>query len=161
LATQLIKSKKQTKTIQDLFIDAIEFDVPYLAYLIYFVVQKGKLNMNESDERLDTIELSPSEQIEFDQMRTQDFLKLRQIQLYAVKQKNNYIFYFGHNAIEVATYHKRLYRQKVRKLTNCHNQMMDKSLYFPETKQTKTFRELLKETHQFPCYICEMERDAG
>jgi len=53
-------------------------------------------------ERLDTIELSSSEQIEFDQMRTQDFLKLRQIQLYTVKQQNNYIFYFGHNAIEVA-----------------------------------------------------------
>ena len=57
-------------------------------------------------ERLNTIELSSSEQIEFDQMRTQDFLKLRQIQLYTVKQQNNYIFYFGHNAIEVATYHE-------------------------------------------------------
>lgn len=155
--TNLLQAQQQTKTINTLFDDAIQYDVPYLADFIFYCVRKRKIAMNEPDEKLETIELTPSELQEFEEMRTKDMMKLRQVQLYAIKNTHNtYAFYFGKNVEEVANLHEQRTKQKVTKIYNCYNQMIDKSLYFQDTNETKTFREILKEMNDFPCFLVEL-----
>lgn len=146
------------KTINTLFNEAIQYDVSYAADYIYFAVTKGKLLLDDSSDKLQSIELLPNEQQEFEEMRAKDMMKLRQMKLYAIWQNDKtYAFYFGKSVEEAAKLHEQRTKQKVAKIYNCYNQMIDKAIYFPDTNRTKTFREILKETHEFPCFVLEME----
>ncbi|MFJ8236370.1 hypothetical protein ACIQ34_11550 [Ureibacillus sp. NPDC094379] len=152
----------ESQTVNCLYEEAMQYDVPYLAYFIYFAIMKGKITMEDDASKLDDIPLTEQEQFEFDEMRSKNTLNLRPNQLYAIKRSaEQYVFYFAQNAGEARKLHHQLYGEWVSKLTNAHNQMMDKSLYFPETNETKTFRELLHDTWEFPCRVCELDRDAG
>ncbi|MGE7666630.1 hypothetical protein ACQKMN_13055 [Ureibacillus composti] len=147
----------ERQTVSSLYEDAIQYDVPYLANFIYFAITKGKITMEDDASKLDDITLTEQEQMEFDEMRSRNTLNLRPNQLYAIKRSaEQYVFYFAQNAGEARKLHHQLYGEWVSKLTNAHNQMMDKSLYFPETNETKTFRELLHDTWEFPCRVCEL-----
>ncbi|WP_449445246.1 hypothetical protein, partial [Ureibacillus acetophenoni] len=52
--------------------------------------------------------------------------------------------------------HYKVYGQWVNKVFSCYNQMIDTSLYFPEIKQYKSFRELIREAGECPWYVGEV-----
>ncbi|MFY3791077.1 hypothetical protein ACOQFO_05180 [Ureibacillus sp. MALMAid1270] len=146
------------QTVEQLFQDARIYDMSHMAHYIYFCLIKGKVMKPDLAKKIYEVELTDQEVHEFEEMNKKNLLKITPIKLFAIKHGNeNYAFYFGATAEEVIALHEKRTRVKVNKITNCHNQMIDKSIYCPETKTTKTFRQMMKYQFEFPCYVCEME----
>nr|WP_106782761.1 hypothetical protein [Lysinibacillus timonensis] len=146
------------RNIGTLFDEAIMFDEPYAAHYIYFAVMKGKVTFLDSVEKLYRLSLSEEEEKEFQRMRAKDVLNMRPIKIYAIKcSADCYAFYFASNALEARELHFKHYGQLVNKITSCYNQMIDTSIYYPASKQTKSFRELMKEKDEIPCLVVELE----
>lgn len=150
---------QQPMSIRLLFEQAIQFDEPYTAHFIYFAVKNGKVTMEEPFEKLVDIHLSVEELNELSAIKAADVLNMRPVKLYAIqKNTTTFVFYFAKNALEVQTLHNQLYVEWEKYIIDAYNQMIDKSIYYPETKVTKTFRQLMKETVEFPRWVCEMEK---
>lgn len=146
------------QTIYSLFEDSIAYDEPYTAHLIYYAIKTGKVSLQESAAKLYDLPMTDQEWEEFRRMKAQNPLQLRPIKLYAIKRtRSAYVFYFARNEREVQHLHSRLYHSWETRIIYAHNQMIDRCLYFPETKETKTFRQLLWETVEFPAWVCELE----
>lgn len=146
------------QTIQALFEDVLFYDEPYTAHLIYYSVKKGKVNLQDPVSKLYDMHLTVEEQTEISRMKEQDVLAMRKIKLYAIKRNaTTYAFYFAKNPLEARELHHQIYGQWENRIVDAYNQMIDKGLYFQDTKETKTFRELMKETVEFPRLVCEME----
>ncbi|KGR76160.1 hypothetical protein [Ureibacillus sinduriensis] len=149
--------KANHQTIQSLFQDAIRYDEPYTAHLIYFATRKGKVEMQDPAAKLYEMTLTREEQDKIRDMHTADKLGMRTIKLYAIKRNpTNYVFYFASNAWDARELHHQLYGCWENHLISAYNQMIDKGLYFPDRKITRTFRELMKETVVFPRWVCEV-----
>ncbi|MDN4493074.1 hypothetical protein [Ureibacillus aquaedulcis] len=102
--------------------------------------------------------MTVEEQEKISRMKAADVLALRKIKLYAIKRSSTtYVFYFAINPWNARKLHHEIYGRWENHIIDAYNQMIDKGLYFPDTKETKTFRELLKETVEFPRWICEMD----
>ena len=146
------------KTIKSLFDDAILFDEPYIAHYIYFAVMKGKVTYNDPVDKLYEVTFSEEEQKEFEILRANDLLCMRTVKIYAVKRGEScFAFYFALNEGEVRKLNYKIYGEWVVKMTSCYNQMIDKGLYFPDTNQTKTFRQLMREAEEIPWFVGEVE----
>ncbi|HWL24794.1 MAG TPA: hypothetical protein VNR38_13785, partial [Ureibacillus sp.] len=146
------------QTIQALFEDVLFYDEPYTAHLIYYSVKKGKVNLQDPVSKLYDMPLTSEEHAEISRMKEQDVLAMLKIKLYAIKRNaTTYAFYFAKNAWEARELHHQIYGQWENRIVDAYNQMIDRGLYFPDTKETKTFRELMKETVVFPRLVCEME----
>ncbi len=146
------------QTIQSLFDDAIQFDEPYTAHLIYFATRRGKVTLQDPVSKLYEMEMTVEEHVEIGRMKAADVLAMRKIKLYAIKKSaTTYVFYFASNAWEARELHHQIYDCCENRVIDAYNQMVDKGLYFPETNCTKAFRELLTETVEFPRWVCEME----
>ncbi|MFC7686248.1 hypothetical protein [Ureibacillus sp. GCM10028918] len=146
------------QSIQSLFEDAIHYDEPYAAHLIYYATRKGKVKLQDPVSKLFEMNLTPKEQEEIRKIHVEDILDMRKIKLYAIKRgATTYVFYFAHNAWEARELHYQLYGNWENRIVYAYNQMIDKGLYFPDIKETKTFRELMRETVVFPRWVCEME----
>ncbi|UYB50201.1 hypothetical protein OCI51_27110 (plasmid) [Lysinibacillus capsici] len=92
------------------------------------------------------------------QMYQSDVLQMRNIKLFAVRVNiREFAFYFAKNPAEVQVEHQKIYGNLPKKMSNAYNQMIDRSFYFPESKQYKSFRDLLAETVEFPKYVCTLE----
>lgn len=146
------------QTIQSLFDEATQYDEPYTAHLIYYATRKGKVKMQDSESKLFEMDLTIEEQEEIKTMREADLLNIRKVKLYVIKRSSTtYVFYFANNPWDARKLHHELYGRWENHITYAYNQMIDKSLYYPDSKETKTFRELLKESVVFPRWVCELD----
>lgn len=151
------KPATKQETVASLFQDALAYDVPYMAYWIYYAWKNGKIALEDPKEKMKKIELPPEEYQEFLDMKRRDVLKMRPVKLYAIRRNNNlYDFYFAKTARDAADLHFRLFGQQVRKVIDAYDKMMDKEIYNEETKKVKSFREICKETLHFPIYVCTL-----
>jgi len=121
-------------------------------------VKKGKVNMQDSESKLYEMNLTVEEQEEIRGMKKEDVLAMRKIKLYAIKRNTTtYVFYFAMNAWEARELHHQIYGQWENRIVDAYNQMIDRGLYFPDRKETKTFRELMRGMVEFPGWVCELE----
>lgn len=149
---------KPYPTIKSLFGDAIKYDEPFIAHYIYFAQMKGKITHDDPLDKLYEVTFTEEEQKEFELLRANDWLCMRPVKIYAVKRgEKRFAFYFALNEREVRKLHYQMYGEWVVKMISCYNQMIDKSLYFQETKQTRSFRELIREAEEFPWFVGEVE----
>lgn len=147
-----------TPKIQQLLDDAVTHDVPYMAHLIYFLTLTKKVELTSPASLIQDIHLQPDEYNQFLQMYQSDVLKMRRVKLFAVQVNiREFAFYFSENPAEVQVEHQKIYGNLPKKMSNAYNQMIDRSFYFPESKQYKSFRDLLAETVEFPKYVCTLE----
>lgn len=147
-----------TTNVQQLLDDAVTHDVPYMAHLIYFLTLTKKVQLHSPASLINDIHLQSDEYSQFLQMYQSDVLQMRSIKLFAVQTNiKEFAFYFAKNPSEVQVEHQKIFGVLPKKMSNAYNQMIDRSLYFPEIKQYKSFRELLVETIKFPKYICTLE----
>ncbi|SOC41444.1 hypothetical protein [Ureibacillus acetophenoni] len=145
--------------IKALYEDAILYDEPYTAHLIYYLQKKEKINLQDPVSKLDEIILTDEEELEFKNLRIKDVLNMRPVKIYAIQcSERSYAFYLAENALDARELHYRIYGRWVNKVYSCYNQMIDDSLYFPEMKQYKSFRELIKGAREFPCFVGEVYR---
>lgn len=147
-----------TTNVQQLLDDAVTHDVPYMAHYIYFLTLTKKVQLNSPANSINNIHLQPDEYAQFMQMYQSDVLQMRSIKLFAVQTNiKEFAFYFAKHPSEVQVEHQKIFGVLPKKISNAYNQMIDRSLYFPEINQYKSFRELLAETIEFPKYICALE----
>ena len=147
-----------TTNVQQLLDDAVTHDVPYMAHLIYFLTLTKRVELNSPSSVIQDIHLQPDEYNRFLQMYQSDVLQMRRIKLFAVQVSiREFAFYFAKNPAEVQVEHQKIYGNLPKKMSNAYNQMIDRSFYFSESKQYKSFRDLLKETVEFPKYVCTLE----
>lgn len=149
---------KQQQTIKSLFDDSIKYDEPFTAHYIYFAKMKRKIAFQDTVDKLYELTLTEEETKEFEQLRASDPLKMRPLNLYAIKRSLDcYAFYFAQNAIQARELHYETHGEWANKMSSCYIQMIDKSIYDPDTKQTKSFRDLMREVVDFPCFVAEVE----
>lgn len=147
-----------TTNVQQLLDDAVTHDVPYMAHLIYFLTLTKKVELNSPASMIQKVHLQPDEYTQFLKMYQSDVLQMRNIKLFAVQVSiREFAFYFAKNPAEVQVEHQKIYGNLPKKMSNAYNQMIDRSFYFPESKQYKSFRDLLAETVEFPKYVCTLE----
>lgn len=145
--------KKQT--VANLFNDALVYDEPYMAHFIYYSITNKKITWEDSTDTLFALELTKEELEEFLEIKRRDTLKMRPVKLYAIKRNSNlYDFYFAKTPEQAAHLHHQLFGERVNKVIDAYNKMIDKSIYDPNTKSTRTFREIMRETNQLPRYVC-------
>lgn len=147
----------QQQTIKSLYDDAIKYDEPYTAHYIHFAIMKGKVTFQDTVDKLYEFTFIEEETKEFEQFRASDYLNMRPIKLYAIKcNEHSYAFYFAQNALDARELHYKIYGQWANKINSCYNQMIDKLIYCPYTKQTKSFRESLKRGEGVPWFVGEV-----
>ena len=148
----------QYENIKALYEDAILYDEPYTAHLIYYLQKKGEITLQDPVSKLDEIMLTDAEELELKNLRIKDVLNMRPVKIYAIQcSERSYAFYFAQNTLDAWELHYRIYGRWVNKVTSCYNQMIDKSIYCLETKQFKSFRKLIREAGEFPCFVGEIE----
>lgn len=148
----------KNQTVANLFNDALVYDEPYMAHFIYYCISNKKINWEESAEKLFVLELTTEELVEFLEIKRRDTLKMRPVKLYAIKRNGNlYDFYFAKTPEQAAHLHHQLFGEKVVKVIDAYNKMIDKAIYDPKSKTTRTFREVMRETVKLPRYVCCLE----
>ncbi|WP_140422901.1 hypothetical protein [Ureibacillus manganicus] len=152
----------QYENIKALYEDAILYDEPYTAHLIYYLQKKGEINLQDPVSKLDEIMLTDAEELELKNLRIKDVLNMRPVKIYAIQcSERSYAFYLAQNVLDARELHFKHYGQWVKKVHCCYNQMIDKSLYCPEVKRYKNFRELIGEAEEFPWYVGEVNIPKG
>lgn len=147
-----------TTTVQELLDDAITYDMPYMAHLIYYMLLSKKISLLDDSKKIKEIDLSKEEYKEFYRLYQADALTVRPIKLFAVQvSRREFAFYFAKTASEVQLLHQKLYKVLAQKIINAHEKMIWHELFFPETGQYKTFKTLLTETIEFPKLVCVLE----
>ena len=147
--------------VQQLLDDAITFDEPFTAHYIYFVTRSKKIELTSPVDMLYQVQLSDQERTDFYKLYKADTLQMRPIKLFAVQiSQHDFAFYFSATATDVQHLHFRLFNKNPHKVFNAYEKRIDRSLYFFDTKQYKSFRELLKETLEFPKYICTLKSES-
>ncbi len=148
-------------SIKNLLKDAIEYDLAYLAHFIYFGLERGKISAEDRSEKLMQIQLTESEENDFYKMYEEDILGMKKIQLYAVEIKGNprcYAFYFAETPNQVVDLHTRIYKWRPNRIHNVHRQLLDFAIYDPNTGKTETFKDMLAQVVELPCYLLELQR---
>lgn len=144
--------------LQQLLDDAVTYDVPYMAHMIYFLTLTKKAQLNDPATVINNVELQLDEYVQFQQMYQSDVLQMRSIKLFAVQTSiREFAFYFAKNPAEVQVLHQKIFGVLPKKMSNAYNQMIDRHMFFPEQNKYKSFREILAETIEFPKYVCTLE----
>ncbi|MEG0258441.1 MAG: hypothetical protein RR651_01095 [Lysinibacillus sp.] len=147
--------------MQQLLDDAVTYDEPFTAHMIYYMNLLKKINLNSPAELLQQVQLSKEEQSDFHNMLKSDLLQMRPIKIFAVQVDNkNFAFYFAREVAEAKALHTQLFKILPTVVYPAYEKMIDRGLYFSEIKKYKSFRELLQETIEFPKYICTLESSA-
>lgn len=147
------------KTVKQLLKEAIELDEALLAHLIYFALEKGKVEETDDIKKLDTLQFSQQEAKAFRRMYKQDVLGMRRIMLYAVKSAVSplrYAFYFAETPEQVVKLHESIFKWRPRKIHNVHGQWLYQDIYDMEAKKVESFKQMLDQAIEFPCYLCEV-----
>lgn len=145
-------------TVQNLLDDAITYDMPYIAHLIYFMLLSNKISLNEDVSKISQVQISDEDYQKFYELYQADTLAVRPVQLFAVQvSKKDYAFYFAKNVMEVQALHQKIFKVTALKIINAHEKMMQRDLYSPDTGQIKSFRDLLTEAIEIPKLVCVLE----
>lgn len=148
----------KNQTVANLFNDALVYDEPYMAHFIYYCIMNKKITLEDSADTLFTLELTKDELAEFLEMKRRDTLKMRPVKLYAIKRNGNlYDFYFAKTPQQAAQLHHQLFGERVDKVIDAYNKMIDKAIYAPNANKTRTFREMMRGTVRLPRYVCSLE----
>ncbi|MGX9134259.1 hypothetical protein ACWV26_07750 [Rummeliibacillus sp. JY-2-4R] len=148
-------------SIKNLLKDAIEYDLAYLAHFIYFVLERGKIRIEDRSEKLMQIQLNASEENDFYKMYEEDILGMKKIQLYAVELNGNsrcYAFYFAETPNQVVDLHTRIYKWRPKRIHNVQRQLLNFDVYDQQTGKTESFKEMLERVVELPCYLLELKR---
>lgn len=137
--------------------EAVQFDVTLMAHSLYYAVQKNVISLAD-DYNINFIDsLTENDHLIIENMIANDYLKLRLIKLLAVPLNNKeFAFYLTKKTEDIAEIHFKNFNKQPTKIIDAHR-MMDKSLYFEDSKTTMTFRDISKKTADYPTLVCVLE----
>jgi len=139
-------------SVKELLHEAILYEVPHMAYAVYYAVQKGLVQLDDPESRI------PYNQLDYEaiiKMRDENWLRMCTVKLFAVPLGGKrYAVYLAETAEEVIAQHRNIYGGLARRVIDVSNKM-DVSFYCEETRVEQSFRELKRRVVDFPYYVGE------
>lgn len=133
-------------TIKQLYDDAVRFEGSLLAHYIFFLLQEGKVQLDDDESTLD---LSLCYADKFLDMWKNNYLGFDQIKIYSLKQsEKRFIFIFAKNPKDARELY---YQQYGREPINCMELSPDEIMHYGN--RFMSFREIKKEMQSFPCIM--------
>lgn len=145
------------QTFNELLQDAVLYDVPELAHMIYYAVKTNKINLGDpvDDDFID--QFGEADRLIIRDMTKSDYLKMRIIKLYVIPLTGNtFAFYLTKDTNNLEKLHAQIFKQKPKKIIDAYR-LIDRTLYFPDANTYKSFRDISKETVDFPKFVCTLE----
>lgn len=140
------------ETVNNLFLDAVEYQEYLLAYSLYIARQKGIVNFSDT---VDTINYDEFPHDIIQEAIKNDTLGLiaNSIKLFIAKQSvGDWAVYFAKSKKEVCMLHLNLFGEQPLQVID-KSEAMDSSIWDQERKKYISFREIKKQTVVFPRYL--------
>lgn len=138
-------------TIKQLFNDAITYDEPTLAYVIWHLVQEGKARMEDDESILDS---SPIDNEKVEIMLKENVLGFNFLKVFSLKMNDKqFIFIFAQSEEEAVKHYIERFKKNP---INCHEYEMDTPM--SNGDRFFTFRQLAKEFQEFPAVAGQFEK---
>lgn len=133
-------------TVKELFDDAVKCENSILAHYIFFLLQEGKLQL---DERVSRLDLYAAESYEFLNTWKNNLLGFDNMKIFSLKQsKDIFIFIFAENTRDARYLYWQEYGQEP---INCIELTLDELMDYGN--RFMTFRDIKKEMRSFPCIM--------
>lgn len=143
--------------VYEILSDAVEFDNPLLAHTIYYAIQKQLITPNDKFSMDAFDALTDNDYWIISDMVKDDYLKMRIIKLFAVPlNQKEFAFYLSKSHEDIEAIHFKHFKKKLTKLVDAYR-MMDHILYFEDKKSYESFRDIAKQTIDFPSFVCVLE----
>lgn len=137
--------------------DAIELDNTEFAHAIYYAIQRQLMKMNDEFSMSAFDALTDNDYWIIGDMVKTDYLKMRIIKLFAVPlNPKEFAFYLAKSHEDIEAIHFRTFKKKPPKIVDAYR-MMDHDLYFEDKKKCESFRDIAKQTIEFPSFVCILE----
>lgn len=140
-------------TIEDLLKDAMDYEEKVLIYYIMFALKKGKVRMEDPEEKFDSIIFTEQEKKEIARLIEENPLKIDRVNIYSLKMdKTRYAMIFAKSKKEAIRYYVEKFKKKP---LNCYEFLLDYQVM--QGKKAVSFWELRKQFDSFPAYAGYME----
>ena len=144
------------QTINELLLDAVEYNEYSLAYSLFIAAQKKIIKLSDPVEKID-YDKFPHDHIQLALANDALNLKANSIKLFLVKRlENDYAVYFARNEKEVQDLHYKVFNYIPTNLID-RSTMIDSSIWDDNRKKYISFRQLKKLTQVFPSFLFLME----
>lgn len=141
-------------TIKDLLRDAMDYEEKVLIYYILYALKKGKIKMEDPEEKFDTIKFTEQEKKEIARLIEENPLKIDRVNIFSLKMdKTRYAMIFARSKKEAIRYYIKKFGKKP---LNCNEFYLDYEVM--QGKKPITFWELRKQYCNFPAYAGYMEK---
>lgn len=140
-------------TIEDLLRDAMDYEEKALIYYILYALKKGKIKMEDPEEKFDSIFFTEREKKEVARLIEENPLKIDRVNIFSLKMdKTRYAMIFARSKREAIHYYIKRFKKKP---LNCCEFLLDYQVM--QGEKPITFWELRKQFDSFPAYAGYME----
>ena len=145
-------------TIHDLLAAALDCEDIFLATVVYWCVQQGRLQLTDAGDRLDTVVLTEEEKEMVRQWMKSDVLGLRKVKFYAFEcREGSYALIFARDVEQAAHLFKAIYRFRPERAFDVYDRM--KCRMYVVNGRVQTIQEVKHALLELPHYFGEVEGD--
>ena len=145
-------------TIHGLMQAALECENVFLATLLYWALQNGRLTLEQPAEQLELLHLSDTEKKQVRFMIKTDVLRIRGIKLFAFHVTGEgYALYFAETVQSAAQAYEHMYKRVPTKAYDVYNRLKYREFYFPSFHTVLSIEQLKKQVTTFPYFVGVMD----
>jgi len=132
----------------------MDYEEKVLIYYILYALEKGKIKMEDPEEKFDSIIFTEQEKKEIARLIEENPLKINRVNIFSLKMnKTRYAMIFARSKREAINYYIKKFNKKP---LNCCEFLLDYQVM--QGKKPITFWELRKQYNNFPAYAGYMEK---
>jgi len=140
--------------IKELYEDSIKYEESFIAHYILFLLHEGRISLADDVNKL---KLVKADEHKFWQLYKQNPLGFSLIKVFALKHSGKiFVFIFAKDKSEAISFFQQTFNQKP---INCHEYSLDTPMNLGN--RFLSFRDLRKETNEFPSLIGFYEKNYG
>lgn len=144
------------KTVHEIFAAALSCEDSFLATVIYWCIQEGRLQLTDASETLDKIVLTETEKETIREWVKRDVLGLKKIKLYAFPcREGTYALVFAEHVEQAAQLFEGIYHFRPERAFSVYNRL--KSRMYVVNGREQTIQELKDALSELPYYFGEVE----
>lgn len=152
----MTKQPAAFKTMHETFAAALSCEDAFLATVIYWCLQEGRLQLADASDMLDTIVFTETEKETIRQCVKNDVLGLKRIKLYAFPcREGSYALIFSEHVVSAAQLFEAIYGFRPERAFDVYDRLKCR-MYFVNG-QVQTIQELKYTLPALPYYFGEVE----
>ena len=152
----MTKQPDAFKTVHEIFAAALSCEDAFLATVIYWCIQEGRLQLTDASDRLDAVVLTENEQKTIRQWIKRDVLGLKKIKLYAFPcREGTCALVFAEHVEQGAQLFEGIYQFRPERAFSVYDRL--KSRMYVVNGQVQTIQELKYALPALPYYFGEVE----